>query len=312
MNQSKDQDVQRLLKHAADGDKAARKTINTVVNPFIEFQTDKFCRRFCQNSFRDARCTLTPPQGSFRGVRSEDILCDKANASYAWMLDELTNKQRLSKIRAENTAQLGSYFKTTVNSLPFYERWKNWRFERRIHVPTYICEIDEQAKSIFLQLHSNRDTRIIAQNLGLSENTVRSTAEAILITLTQRKRLHLLNPTRTFNFSDITSTNDNDGEEGNPQTESLEISDTQFSPENLIYSSQIKSAWMQLSELEQYIIEALVIEEQDAIVVLKTLATLDISLKQNQSSQHNNRQQLYYFKRKSLEKLQGFLEGGAC
>ncbi len=311
MNRTIDQDVQRLLKHATDGDKAARKTINTVANPFIEFQTDKFCRRFCQNSFRDARCTLTPPQGSFRGGRSEDILCDKANASYAWMLDELTKKQRLRKIRAENTAQLGSYFKTIVNSLPFYERWKNWRFERRIHVPTYICEIDEQAKSIFLQLHSNRDTRIIAQNLGLSENTVRSTAEAILITLTQRKRLHLLSPTRTFSFSDITSTSDNDydGDERNPHNQSLEVGDTQFSPENLTYSSQIKAAWNQLSELEQYIIEALVIEEQDTTVVLKALATLDISLKQNQSSQHNNRQQLYYFKRKSLEKLQGFLEG---
>lgn len=309
MTQTNKQDLQNLLKNASDGDKAARKTINTVANPFIEFQTDRFCRRFCQYSFRDARCTLTPPQGGFRGVRGEEILCDKANASYTWMLDELTNKQRLSKIRAENTAQLGSYFKTIVNSLPFYERWKNWRFERRIHVPTYICEINEQAKSIFLQLHSNRDMKIIAQNLGLSENKVNSTAEAILISLTQRKRLHLLNPTRTFSFSDVTSTSDNNEEESNSQAESLEVGDTQFSPENLVYSSQIKAAWNQLSELEQYIIEALVIEEQDAIVVLKALATLDISLKQNQSSQRNNRQQLYYFKRKSLEKLQGYLEG---
>lgn len=306
--------AQALLKNAASGDKAARKTLNAVANPFIEFQTDKFCRRFCHGSFKEAQCTLTPPQGSSAATRNSPILCDKANASYAWMLDELTNEKRLQKIRAENTAQLGSYFKTTVNSLPFYERWKNWRFDRRIHVPKYICDIDEQAKAVFLQLHSSRQShremRLIAQNLGMSENQVRPIAEAILIELTQRQRLHILSPSRTFTFSEISpgEHRDSGGDTENSATD-FEIEDQQFAPENLVYSSQIRSAWETLSELEQYIIEALVIENQDANVVLKALLSLDISLKKNQPSENNDRQQLYYFKRKALEKLQHLLGG---
>lgn len=295
--------IKAVVEHAVQGDPASRKHINGIAHPFIHYQTDTFCRRFCQHRYRHVKCTLSPPHGGhYSSANSPENLCDKANASYAWMLDELTNNIRLSKVEATSEAQLASYFKTIVNSLPFYERWKNWRFERRIHVPEYISEIDGLAKRIFLKLRSGDSIPLIAQSLGVSELNTQQIAERILVELTKRKRLYLINPQKTASLSEIgpVDSDDHDAQEH-------DIEDIQYSPERLAYSLQIRSAWNQLDELEQFVIEALVIENQDANHVLKTLDTMNIPLGKNQTARENDRQQLYYFKRKCLEKLQGFL-----
>ncbi len=294
--------MQVVLENAIQGDVNSRKHINSVAHPFIDFQTDSFCRRFCQNNYRQAKCTLSPPQGNYPAAKRHNILCDKANASYAWMLDELTNNTRLNKIEAVSEAQLASYFKTIVNSLPFYERWKNWRFERRIHVPDYICDIHESAKQVFHKLQSGDNTALIAQALRMSEIQAQEIAESILIELTKRRRLYLINPVRTTRLRDSSDTDNS-----NSDASETEVEDNQYAPERLAYSLQLRAAWKKLDELEQFVIEALVIENQEAQHVLKALETMNISLGKNTSSKENDRQQLYYFKRKSLEKLYGFL-----
>ncbi len=302
--------LQAILNKAVEGEPAARSTVNEVARPYIQFQTDKFCRRFCQNQHLSARCTLSPPQGRPKLSKTSDTLCDKANASYGWMLDDLTNERRLQRIRAESIAQLAAYFKTTANSLPFYERWKNWRFDRRVHVPEYISEIDEYAKTVFLQLRAGNNFAMIAQALGADEARVRAIIDKILIELTQRKRLHLLNAPKTVTFSELSPSNHH-ADHNNTNEDSgsgiAEFEDHTLSPEKLAYSLQIRKAWDKLDDVEQYIVESLVIENQDANTVLKTLAHLEISLKKNSSHIHNDRQQLYYFKRKTLEKLQKIL-----
>ncbi len=290
--------IQQTLHRAADGEAAAREKVNALAHPFIQFQTDTFCRRFCQGRHRHARCTLTPPQGaSTKHLNSSDPLCDQANASYTWMLDDLTRATRLKKIEGTSEGQVASYFKTIANSLPFYERWKNWRFERRVNVPSYIVELDPQAKAIFLQLRGGCNSALTAQNLGLSENHVRDIADRIVITLTQRKRLHLLNPDTT---ESLQQANSDAGEEA-------EIGDERYAPDKAAYSAQLASVWRKLSELEQFVVEALVIENQDANAVLHALSTLNMPLKSGQAAEANNRQQLYYFKRVTLEKLQRML-----
>ncbi len=298
MPENKNTEIQHILHRAAEGEASAREKINGLAHPFIQFQTDTFCRRFCQGRHRHARCTLSPPQGSStQHLNNSDPLCDHANASYAWMLEELTHARRLKKIEATSEGQVAAYFKTIVNSLPFYERWKNWRFERRINVPTYIVEIDPQAKQIFLQLHGGCNTALTAQNLGLSENHVRDIADKILITLTQRKRLHLLNPDRTESLQQSSS----------DEHEDTEIGDERYAPEHAAFSQQLTAAWRKLNELEQFVVEALVIEKQDANAVLHALSSMDMPLKAGQAAKENNRQQLYYFKRVTLEKLQKML-----
>ena len=290
--------MQSLLQRARAGERCARAELTALVTPMIQFQTDKFCRRFCQNTYQHARCTLTPPMAPHRRQAQDAPLCDKANASYAWMLDDLTNDKRLPKIRAANQAQALAYFKTLINSLPFYERWKNWRFERRVHVPTYVAAIADEAGQIFLALQSGHAPPIIAQKLGLAENTVIAVADRIIVELTRRRRLHLLNPSKTLKFSELGKPDpDDDGNAG------YEVEDANFAPEKLVLNEQVRKIWASLTELEQFVIEALVIEQQDAKHVLAALTQLGIALKENQRPEDNDRQQLYYFKRKTLEKL---------
>ena len=62
------------------------------------------------------------------------------------------------------------------------------------------------------------------------------------------------------------------------------------------------------SKLEQFVIEALVIEQQDANAVLAALAKLGVSIKPGVAAQDTDRQQLYYFRRKTLAKIAGLLE----
>ncbi len=292
--------TQHLLKEVIEGNSAARKTLTEIATPMVNFQTDKFCRRFCQQRFLRERCTLTPPIG--RGG-SNLPLCSEANASYAWMLDDLTNDNRLKKIEAKNEKQLAGYFRTIINSMPFYERWKDWRFGRRIHVPTYIEALSPYANKVFYALQSGKNIHEIVQNVGLSEADAISLVDKIVSELAQRKRLHLLQQTRTHTFSELSGINEGT-DDSNP---SYEVEDSAFSPERLLAQHQVKKAWTQLDEIEQFVIEALVIEQQEAQHVLQALRQQNISLKKGQKAEDNNRQQLYYFKRKALEKLSNVL-----
>ncbi|MFL0810722.1 MAG: hypothetical protein K6L76_09935 [Agarilytica sp.] len=292
-------DIQQHLLDAQAGEPHARQYINAVAAPYINYQNDRFCRRFCQGSYRNVRCTLSPPQGA---SPANSALCDKANAGYGWMLEELTNEKRLKKIEAKSEAQLAAYFKTLANSLPFYERWKNWRFDRRVHVPQYICDIDPYAKTIFLSLRSENNFRMIAQQHGMSENRVREVADQIIIELSERKRLYLLNPPKIQSLN--SDDNSDDPESNGPERD---IADKQYSPESLLQSEELRQAWSQMSDLEQFVIEALVIEQQDANIVLQTLKAHSIPLGKNKQAEKNDRQQLYYFKRKALDKLHNHL-----
>lgn len=294
--------AQILLKDVldADGNKSgeARKQLTEFVTPMVGFQTDKFCRRFCQNRFLRERCTLTPPLG--RGG-SDLPLCDEANASYAWMLDDLTHEKRLANIEAESEKQLAGYFRTIINSMPFYERWKNWRFGRRIHIPTYVNELSPHAGKVFYALQSGKNIHEIIQSLGLNQDLVTELIDKIIIELSQRKRLHLLQQTRTHTFSELAQTSEDD------EVATYDVEDSEYAPERLFAQHQVRKAWGNLDEIEQFVVEALVIEQQDANHVLLALTQQNISLKKGQKAEDNNRQQLYYLKRKALEKLSATL-----
>jgi hypothetical protein len=60
--------------------------------------------------------------------------------------------------------------------------------------------------------------------------------------------------------------------------------------------------------VEQLVLESLLVDEQDSSDVLEALAALDISIKPGVSASKTNRQQLYYFKRKSLTRLKELMQ----
>ena len=227
-------------------------------------------------------------------------LCEWGNASYGWMLEDLTNANRLCQFEGKQGARIYDYLYCIANSLPFYERWKDWRFGRKIHVPTYIQDLCPDAGKAFLALRSGELVAAIAQKLAKSEQYTQALCERIVLTLTQRNRLHLLDPPSTVSLSQ--HQNQHAQQEDTPPVQ-WDIPSYDEAPEQTEINNQLHQAWQKLSTVEQFVLEAMLIEEQDAQDVLNALVKLDLSFDDDIHAQQLNRQQLYYFRRKTIAKL---------
>lgn len=287
-----------LAEAAALGESAARTCVNELAHPLIDYHTRQFCRRFCHDNFRLYRCSLSQPRSS---APQGAPLCEWGNASYGWMLDDLTRPARLQKYHARNRASLFDYLYRIANSLPFYERWKDWRFGRRVHVPTFISDISEHAARIFYGLRDAQNLPFIAQQLSLSLETVEQISVKIINMLTRKHKLYLLDAPQT---QSLTSAGDEDQSSTAGQID-VAFNDESF--ENQHQCEQLNKAWQHLDTVEQFVLEALVIDNMDAKSVLKSLATMEICIKQGVDARQTSIQQLYYFKRKALAKLEQYL-----
>ena len=291
-------DSAALAEQAAAGDATSRQRINDIAHPIISYQADRFCKRFCHNNKYYYRCTLQKPWGS---APADALLCEWGNATYGWMLDDLTSAKRLRKFRGENGVRINDYLFTIANSLPFYERWKEWRFGKRLHVPTYIQELHEHASSVFIGLYKKLSVADIAQINQFAEQTVAQLANQIIITLTQRHKLHLLDAPQSISLSGY----NNDATSGQIEDagSDTDIPYEDTAAEDWDTALKLNDAWQQLNTTEQFVIEAMIIEEQEASDVLNALQTLDIAISDGVPAAQTNRQQLYYFRRKTLAKL---------
>lgn len=286
-----------LARKAATGDATAREILNRDIHPIIRFQTDRFCKRFCKENRTRYRCTL---DRAWDSAPEDALFCEWGNASYGWMLEDLTHAKRLERFAGKDGARIQDYLYTIANSLPFYERWKDWRFGRKIHVPTYIQALHPKAGRLFFALRAGTDIPVIAQQCGISLDICEGLCEQIVIQLTQKNRLYLLDPPHTISLT----ISDEEADDG------LERAVPFFdeSPEARATRKKLIRHWSQLTAVEQYILEAMVIEEQDADCVLAALKSLGIVIKDGVPPEQSNRQQLYYFRRKTLAKLADCLE----
>ena len=283
-----------LARAAARGERAAQREVNRVAGPVIEFQSDRFCKRFCRDQHYRYRCSLKKPLG---GAPADAALCEWGNASYGWMLDDLCKPERLLKYEGRNQASLFDYFYAIANSLPFYERWKDWRFGRRQQVPLYIRDLGEHAAGVFYALRGGQTPAQIAQALGLDTAAAEDLAGRIVLELTRRHRLYLLDPPREVSLSLVSAGGDEDG------THQLDIPVEDDAVERQETADRLRRAWERLDAVEQFVLEAMIIEERDADDVLRALELLDVSIKPGLAAADTNRQQLYYFKRKALSRL---------
>lgn len=291
------QEQLQLAQQAANGDKDARAVINQLIHHIISFQTSRFCKRFCRDNKYQYRCTLpggwgTPPRDA--------VFCEWGNASYGWMLDDLTNRNRLLQYSGKHGARVNDYIYYIANSLPFYERWKDWRFGRKVHVPTYIQELCPAASKVFYGLRAGEEIPAIAQKLGMSEHDAEQLCQRIIIILTQRNRLHLLDPPGAVS---LTESANNGKDDHDPESGQVDIPSFDEAPELQESKRKLAQAWDKLSPVEQYVIEAMQIDEQDASDVLHALQKMAISIKPGVAANDTSRQQLYYFRRKTLAKL---------
>ncbi len=279
-----------LAERAAAGDVAARRRVHQLIEPIISYQTTQFCKRFCRNHRYQFRCTLPQP---LSGAPADALYCEWGNASLGWMLDYLVGGRRLLRYEGRDGASLYAYLYAVANSLPFYERWKDWRFGRRVRVPEYIRELGDDAPKVFHALQHGDAIPLIAQQTGIDEATCADLAERIVLVLTQRRRLHLLNPPQVGSLSH------GDGDEEFEQ----EFESPGAGPELQVEHLQLAEAWQQLTPEEQYVLEAMLVEERDALEVLECLASLNIAIHPKVAPADTDRQQLYYFRRKALAKL---------
>lgn len=283
-----------LARRAAQGNRRAQQAVNEIADPVIEFQTSRFCKRFCRENMHLYRCSLKQPIGS---ARADAALCEWGNASYAWMLDDLCKPACLQKYEGRNQASLFDYLYSIANSLPFYERWKDWRFGRRLQVPMYIRELGEHSAAVFYAMRGAQPIAQIAQTVGLSPAETETLASEIVLQLTRRHKLYLLDPPREVSLSLVGA----GGDEESMHQRDIPVDDTAVETEE--QRDQLRRAWSKLDATEQFVLEAMIIEEQDADDVLKALQALDVSIKPGVAAAQTNRQQLYYFKRKALSRL---------
>ncbi len=289
-----------LARRAADGDEAATATINGLLDPVIRYHTGRFCKRFCKENRYRYTCTLDASWGLSGLSDREATLCEWGNASYGWMLDDLCSENRLRRFEGNGGARINDYLYTIANSRPFYERWKDWRFGRQVHVPTYIQDLNPVAKLIFLSLRSGEEIPHIAQKLTKPLAEVEVLCQKIIILLTQKNRLHLLDPPKLLSLTDM-GQQDRDGE--NQAGPDFEIPSFDEKHEDREQQTHLHNSWAKLSPVEQYVLEALLIDEQEAVDVLAALSKLKIQIKTGVLPEQTNRQQLYYFRRKTLSKL---------
>ena len=292
-------DQLELAKASAAGEKNARQQINTLVQPIIDFQTSRFCKRFCNENQYLYRCTLKPPMGA---MHNDAAICEWGNASFGWMLNDLSRANRLLKYQGLNGASLFDYFYQIANSLPFYERWKDWRFGRKVHVPTYIKSLAPDAARVFFGLRAGDSLEMLAQKLSRPLIVIEQLAQAIVRVLTQKKRLHLLNPPKLISMTESVDDGESDMED-----RQIELASYDETPEIQEDKQRLQQAWSKLNAVEQFVLEALLMDELDAEDVLTALRTLHMSIKKGVPAEQTDRQQLYYFRRKTLAKLAGLM-----
>jgi hypothetical protein len=118
-NNTKDKDDLKLAQAASQGNREFQQAVYALIQPVLDFQTNRFCQRFCGQNQYLYQCSLTQPIGS---AKAGAVLREWGNASYGWILDDLCKPARLKKYEARNQSSLFDYLYSIANSLPFYER----------------------------------------------------------------------------------------------------------------------------------------------------------------------------------------------
>lgn len=266
--------------------------ITAIIQALATTRVASLCKKFCYHNRDQYQCSLDPGWGK---TGNEAVLCDWGNATWGWFLEELMNSNRLEKIAGEDSGIITKYFTRIIYSVAFLERFKNWRFQRRIRVPEYIKALDPDAHRIFWFLCDQDEAANIAQRLGRKEQDVRKIIRDINTRLHKRKRSHILN------LSKIVSLTSGSAHDGDSTVIDVPVEDKSLDEiQNLTI---VKEAWSQLTWLEQYVIDSLVVDGLNAASVLTSLKQQNITVDERIKAEDLNVQHLYYFYRKTLAKL---------
>ena len=287
---------------ASMNNKGAIAQIYALVEPLIAYQTDCFCKRFCGRNASSYQCSLANPvidKSSPATTKTKNKrVCEWGSASRHWMIDYLINKQRLLKFTNRHGDSLYDYFFQIINSLTFFQRWKDWRFGGA-STPLAIQNMGPAAVTVFKGLAQQRKLRFIADQAGLKLSHVECLAEEIIRYLSDTHTCSAL-----LSGSSSASTTSELMQEINEQDESkaTALSNQQGNHDG-IKSENLNTIWNELSATEQFVIEAIVINQQTEEMVLYALKIMDIRLKEGVLPEDTTVEMLHVFKTDSLLKL---------
>jgi len=259
-----------------------------VIQELTDEHIERLCKKLCYGNRTHYQCTLDT---SWSKTQAGSALCEWGNASYEWMLSELLHLHKQNERNDRKITLIKNYYRKIIHSVSFWERYKNWRFKRRLRVPDYIKVLDPDARQVFWWLH-DQDTIInMAQRLNRSTADIRVLVSSIQHELSIRNRTYLLRPDVEVSLENL------------DPIESDEALKT-FLPEDKIeLLLKIKTAFQQLTWLEQYILDSMVVDNLQANSILTALKAQSISLSDKLSPDEMNTQHVYYFLRKTIKKL---------
>ena len=261
---------------------------NTIQHELIDSHIQRLCKQLCYGNRFDYLCTL---DDKWSRPPTDAVLCEWGNASYDWMLSELEYLQKQNAINGREVLQKRNYYNKILSSTPFWERYKNWRFKRRLRVPDYIKALDPDARQVFWWLHDQDNAENIAQRLRRNSKEIKRLINDIQLELAKRHRSYLLEPDIEYSLETL-----------NPvDSENFFSFETQ--PEKQELQQKIKYAYQQLSWLEQFVLDSMVVDGLKADSVLSALKSQSLSLSEKLSCEQMNVQHVYYFLRKTISKL---------
>jgi len=259
-----------------------------IIQELTDEHIERLCKKLCYGNRVQYQCTLDT---SWSKTENGSALCEWGNASYEWMLSELLHLHRQNERNDRKITLIENYYRKIIHSVSFWERYKNWRFKRRLRVPDYIKVLDPDARKIFWWLHDQDTIANIAQRLGRNTADIRVLVSSIQNELSIRNRGYLLNPDVEVSLENL------DPLESDEALKS-------FVPEDKIeLHSKIKAAFQQLTWLEQFILDSMVVDNLQANSILAALKAQSISLSDKHSPDEMNTQHVYYFLRKTIKKL---------
>lgn len=290
-----------LARAAASGQDTARSEISRRIDRIIRQASIELCKKYCREHRFTYICTLDDNWGL---GSAEAVLCEWGNGSYAWMLDDLARDERLMKFEGKGDATLEAYWSTIVRSNAFVQRWQAWRFGGRLRAPEYIKKLDPDAGKLFFMLRDQQPLAMAVQSLGREPADIEQLASRIVIELTKRKQLKLLDKDMTLSMTGMQAGSDDEAE---ADTEyQVPIQDRDAAESEL--EGMIRAGWSGLDAVEQFVLTAMIVDKMKAKQVLAELQQQGLELpgkggKNAEKSDKQREQQLFYFTRKCLEKL---------
>lgn len=255
------------------------------------------CKRFCGNNRQRYHCTVDP---HWTRAGAGAHLCDWGNATYVWTLDQLIGEARVERWRDQDPSSIGRYFGKVLYSVWFMERFKDWRFQRRIRVPPYIKAIDVDAHKIFWGLCDHDTVPNMAQRLNRAETDVARIVRQIQCELSARNKLMTLQSRQTVPL-------DHHSEDEDYGTDAVLVS-PELSHEQQVLNDQVQQAYQQLTWQEQFVVDAMVVDGLGAKEVLASLLEQGVALDGSSSPATQSIQTVYYFLRKTLTKLRNLAQ----